>query len=105
VAPSIRTVGEHAAKRYLLHGSWDDLPNLPTVKPGSVPPAWNPEVQGPAMVIGDRVEHSPERPKGVKQGSRNKELFRYGLRMAWWCYEADDPHLHGDVPPPALLHR
>jgi hypothetical protein len=102
---SIRTAGVHAGKPYAFRGgsSWDDLPNLPRVKPGSLPPAWNPKVQGPAMVIGDRAEHPPESPNGVKKGRRNKELFSYGLRVAWYCYEADDPHLHGDVPPPALL--
>lgn len=68
VPPSIRPTGQHAGKAYtFLSGSWDDLRQLPVLKPGSLHDG--------------RV---------VYEGSRGDTLFKFLLRQVRACDTPDD---------------
>ncbi|MDH3667177.1 MAG: bifunctional DNA primase/polymerase [Paracoccaceae bacterium] len=68
VPPSVRPTGPYTGRQYrFLHGDWADLPNLPTLRPGSLSMA----------ATSGRVVSLAR----VGRGRRNKSLFRYLLRQ------------------------
>ena len=80
VPPSIRPSGVHAGKSYrFIAGSWDDLPNLPTIRAGSLP------TKNTASDKGRADSADVERLRTVKKGQRNDMLFRLALRDAKHC--------------------
>jgi hypothetical protein len=79
VPPSVRLSGQHAGKIYsFAKGGWDALPNLPPIKPGSLPekPATPPPQQR-------------DRPGRIPHGVRNDTLYRLGLREVKTCATED----------------
>jgi hypothetical protein len=62
-----------------MSGSWDDLPNLPTVRPGSLP------VIEENTMPGDQVESL----RAIKKGRRNTTLFKLLLRQVQFCADQD----------------
>ncbi len=79
VPPSVRPAGPYAGQSYgFLSGSWVDLGNLPTIRPGGLTMTMHREA-GP-----------PTRLPAIKEGRRNNTLFRALLRHAGRCDTEDD---------------
>lgn len=84
VPPSIRRSGDHAGRTYhFLTGSWDDLPRLPKVIPGSLPLA---AAKGTGSSGADDSVHVL---RAVAEGRRNVTLFKSLLRVARACDDFD----------------
>jgi hypothetical protein len=76
--PSRRPAGRTAGRRYrILKGSWDDINQLPALRPGSVP----------TTHTGDSTELI--RLRAIVEGQRNKTLFKALLRHARSCDTLD----------------
>lgn len=78
VPPSIRPSGAFAGRKYdLQFGSWADLEHLPMIRAGALPRTMY------------RDTDSPTPLRAVKQGHRNRMLFRTLLRHALHCDTQD----------------
>jgi len=74
--PSVRPNGRDAGKCYrIVKGSWDDLPRLTTIKPGSLPAA------RPAPRVGVAGD--------VLEGTRNNTMLKLLLREVKGCDSPD----------------
>lgn len=79
VPPSVRPSGPYAGRSYEFRsGSWADLGNLPTIRPGGLSMAMSTEAD------------PPTRLRAVKLGRRNNMLFRLLLSHARHCDSEDD---------------
>lgn len=106
VPPSRRRKGEHAGKSYrFVLGSWDCLPDLPTINPGSMPVARRGRPPKPRP---DGTGAMPVAPTGhgaVIEGARNSTLF-HRLREAkahcdcWESFLATAHGINGGFMPP-----
>jgi len=83
VPPSVRPSGAHQGKAYeFAAGSWDDLKDLPPIRPGAL--------GGNAGRNGPDPGSDPVPLRSVSVGYRNDMLFRACLQQAPHCDTLDD---------------
>jgi hypothetical protein len=97
VPPSVRPSGEHAGKLYrILEGAWEDVTQLPTIKPGSLPAPATPQ-QGQPVRIPDGIRHDELFRRGLREVKACDTLDALVDRLRWINESCDPPLPDADV--------